>query len=93
MSNFDGMPGPSGPSINPFEYESCKCSSCGNEVFIPGIIMKKIPGILAGSSAEFEVVPIKVFICSKCGALSPTDEEFIKKEEKLSKKDKSSLIL
>jgi hypothetical protein len=81
------MGGPA-TSINPFEYPTTKCS-CGNEIFTAGVMFKEIPGIAVGSSNEKEYVPIKVFVCSKCGKLAPQDAEFIEKE---SKQIKTNLI-
>lgn len=84
--------------INPFAYETLKCSECGNETFIPGVIFKKVPGVMVGdASEEFVPIPIKVGICSKCGAISHADKKMIEEQEKRAgqtKKDnKSNLIL
>lgn len=81
--------------VNPFEYPTLKCE-CGNETFVPAIIFKQVPGILLGNAEEKTVdIPIKVFICSKCGKISPTDEKILKEtEEKAAKAvSKSNLIL
>ena len=81
------------PNINPFEYPSEKCS-CGSEVFIPGVIFKKIPGMLLGQGSETAQVPIKVFVCAKCGELSPYDKEMLE-DIKKTKEDanKTNLII
>lgn len=82
------------PKVNPFNYPSVKCQ-CGNEIFVPGMIFKKVPGVLMGQGAEDIEVPIKVFYCTKCGELSPLDKEMIEKETSKNKKEenKSNLIL
>ena len=70
------------PNVNPFDYPSEQCI-CGNEVFVPGIIFKKIPGILLGKGTDYVQLPLKVFCCSKCGELSPYDKKILEEEEKL----------
>ena len=84
--------------LNPFSYPTEVCSECGNETFVPGIIRKIVPGIALGAGTEDVIVPIKVAICAKCGALSPSDKKMIEDEEKKTNKaggaeNKSGLIL
>lgn len=85
-----------GIQVNPFEYPNEKCE-CGNETFVPGYIVKKIPGMLVGASDEKEVgVPVKVFLCAKCGKLSPADQKMFDEETKSAKAHKinnGSLII
>lgn len=72
------------PKVNPLDYPNDKCSACGNEVFIPGVIFKLIPGLELGQGkAENVQIPIKVFVCSKCGELSNMDKEVFKHHEKV----------
>ena len=81
------------PNVNPFEYPSEQCQ-CGNEVFIPGVIFKKIPGMVLGQGSEPVQVPLKVFCCSKCGELSPYDKETLEEAEKIKDAaNKTNLIL
>ena len=68
------------PNVNPLEYPTVKCS-CGNEIYIPGVIFKDIPGIALGQGTDNVQVPIKIFYCSKCGKLSKYDEEMLKPYE------------
>jgi hypothetical protein len=82
----------SGPNINPFEYPSEVCS-CGNEVFVPGVIFKKIPGVLIGQGSETAQVPIKVFCCSKCGELSPYDKEMLNDIKKTNEETKKTNLI
>jgi hypothetical protein len=94
-SNFN----PSGaamPKINPFDYPDEVCENCGHNVFVPGVIFKKVPGVLVGAGTEEVSIPIKVAVCQKCGALSPDDKEAFEVANKAkSDKDKpaSGLIL
>ena len=48
MGVAGGFNGMTPPAVNPFSYPSEICSECGSEVFVPGVIMKKVPGILLG---------------------------------------------
>lgn len=87
--------GSSSPNINPLDYPTEKCT-CGNEVFIPGVIFKKVPGILIGQGSEAVQVPLKVFCCSKCGELSPYDQEILNNHAKVKEQaenKKTNLIL
>lgn len=73
-------------SFNPFQYPSEICPNCGCEIFTPGVIMKKVPGVVLGAGSEEVTVPIKVAICAKCGTLSETDKKMIDEETKKAKK-------
>lgn len=43
-----------------------KCESCQNDVFIEANYIRKISKIMTGS-AEDALVPLPIFVCSKCG--------------------------
>ena len=47
----------------------------GNHVFAEGVIIRKVSKFVAGT-AEDAVIPIPVFMCSKCGHVN---EEFLPK--------------
>jgi len=47
--------------------ETCEC---GSKIWTQGIIIKKISALLSQSGKE-EIMPIPVFLCSKCGELAP----------------------
>jgi len=80
--------------VNPFEHPTLKCDKCGNELFVPQVMFRQVPGILLGSDEKVVNIPMKVYACSRCGELSPEDKEIIAKEEKLAKtKSQSSLII
>lgn len=83
------------PNINPLDYPTETCS-CGNSVFVPGVIFKKVPGILVGQGSETVQLPLKVFCCSKCGELSPYDKEILEEHEKVKEQvepKKTNLII
>lgn len=92
-NNGSAMPG----NVNPFDYPSEVCE-CGCEIFVPGVIFKKIPGVLAGAGAQEMQFPVKIFYCSKCGKISPYDNEMMEKAKQMkaqieSANNKSNLIL
>lgn len=83
------------PKVNPLDYPSDKCSNCNNEVFIPGVIFKIIPGLELGQGPDNVQIPIKVFVCSKCGELSNADKEILNTHEKVKESinKKSNIII
>lgn len=84
------------PKVNPLDYPRVECTNCGNTTFIPGINFFKVPGLELGAGGETVEVPIKVFVCSKCGELSPQDQETIRKHEEVKNSvnnTKSNLII
>jgi ribosomal protein S27AE len=83
-------------NINPWEYDDVVCNKCGNNVFRGGIIFKKVPGVLLGAGDQKEVpLPMKVTFCSKCGALSPQDQEAYDRalKKKADKANSGNLII
>ena len=92
MFNNSQTAGMSAPSINPFEYPTVKCS-CGNETFVPAVMFKSIPGAVVGEAGQSVDLPLKVFICSKCGKLCPKDQEMMTSEETETKKETKSSII
>lgn len=66
------------PQIEPSDYQSMTCDKCGNVAFTPAIIIKKIPGVLVGSSKEFQLLPDQILVCSKCGTILKKDREYYK---------------
>lgn len=67
------------PAVNPLNYPSEVCPKCGCEIFVPGIIFKKVPGVLIGQGADDTEVPIKIFYCANCKELSPYDKKLLEK--------------
>lgn len=77
-------------SLNPLEYPSVVCDKCGCETFYLSYVFKKIPGMLVGSGASDELMPIKVFVCTKCGELMP---EYKNTKTESDNNKKSNLII
>ena len=54
------------------------CDECGHEVFIEGVILRKISRFVTGT-AQDALMPIPVFTCAKCGHVNkhfmPKDKE------------------
>lgn len=82
------------PQVNPLDYPSEVCE-CGNEIFMPGVIFKKVPGVMLGQGGtDYVPVPIKVFVCSKCGKLSPSDQKILNEEKKIKEQvTKTNIII
>ena len=60
-----------------------KCDSCDNNVFVPGFLFREASRFLTGTS-EDALIPIQIFICSKCGEpLEQTVPIELKKKKKL----------
>lgn len=72
-----------GPSVNPMDYPTAKCEKCGNELFEPNVIFKEIPGLVVGKTEPY-YYPMKVFVCTKCGELSPLDKQINAEIERIS---------
>ena len=49
------------------DFEVCEC---GNKIWTQGIILKKVSSLISQSGVP-EVMPIPVFLCSKCGEIAP----------------------
>lgn len=64
------------PKVNPFEYPIVECPECSCKDFVPCMRFYEIPGLLVGSK-ENVYYPYKVFICKKCGELSPMSQKEI----------------
>ena len=62
--------------------ETCEC---GNKIWTQGIIIKKISALLSQSGEE-EIMPIPVFLCSKCGELAPMFKKDAKFNELIGEK-------
>lgn len=59
---------------------------CGGQIFLQGIVIKKISKILSPSGENMEI-PIQIIYCKNCGKILPeTDKEGIIPEKLKSKK-------
>lgn len=66
------------PQIDPTEYPSLSCDKCGSVAFTTAMIIKKIPGVLLGSSNKTQLMPDQILVCSKCGTILKKDREYYK---------------
>lgn len=41
------------------------CEKCGCEVFVPGVMLRKVSKFLIGSSVD-SLMPLEVFMCGNC---------------------------
>ena len=82
------------PAVNPLDYPSEVCPNCGCEIFVPGIIFKKIHGILIRQGSDDTQVPLKILYCANCRELSPYDKKILEKgKKKVEESKKSNLIV
>lgn len=65
-------------SVDPRDYPNVKCDKCGCEVFVPAMIIKKIPGLVIGKAGEDINHPLSVFVCHKCGTIMAADRKTLK---------------
>ena len=61
------------------DSKEVSCEKCGHEIFVQGFKIRKISGILTGSS-EDTMIPIPVFICNDCGHVNEEFEPIIHKK-------------
>lgn len=64
-------------AINSAPYEVCP--ECGCNVFVEGVMLKRISGLILGSR-EDKVIPLPVYVCKKCGQFAPMyldDDKFM----------------
>lgn len=71
MNNKLGM-----PPVDLANTTAVTCSVCGGEVFEQGMILREVSALLTGTGQP-GIIPIPVFICSKCGHVP---EQFLPKE-------------
>lgn len=58
--------GPQGPQVNLADAEDVKCEKCEHDVFVEGLMIKKISKFLTGAARD-QISPIPVIACAKCG--------------------------
>lgn len=68
-----------------------KCEKCQGEVFVEGMMLRKVSRIMLGDSKD-GILPIPVFVCQKCGHIN---KEFLPKaiSENQQENPKSNLIV
>lgn len=50
------------------QCDTDSCEKCGFQFYKERYIMKRIPGVLTGSSTD-QYIPVKFFACEKCGTV------------------------
>lgn len=80
----------SGPIVNPLKYPSAKCDNCGCELFEEKIIIKMIPGLVAGTGSEDYPYPMPVLVCSKCGTIEKYYRDLLEKGAKYQEENKNT---
>ncbi len=86
----DDLIGGRGPVINPLKYPSVTCDNCGCDLFEEKIILKKIPGMVAGNGTEDINYPVPVLVCSKCGSIEKSYRELLEKGAKYQEEHKET---
>lgn len=54
------------PQVKLSQTEPIICEECGNQVFIPGTLLRKVSRFISMTDQD-GLIPIQVFACSKCG--------------------------
>ena len=80
LNSGGGIPNIGGPKIDPLSYPTSKCE-CGNMIFNNCTVLKEIPGAVIGQAGETILIPISVYVCSKCGKIHREDIKTYKLEE------------
>jgi DNA-directed RNA polymerase subunit RPC12/RpoP len=65
-----------GPQISLQDTTAVKCEKCGGEIFESGMILREVSALMTGTGQP-GIIPIPVFICSKCGHVN---SQFIPQE-------------
>lgn len=52
--------------LNVNDTKAVKCEICGNEIFDQGVMLREVSPLLTGTGQP-GIIPIPVFVCSKCG--------------------------
>lgn len=66
----------------PTTNNSIEQCECGNKIWTQAIILKKISPLISQSGTP-EIMPIPIFLCSKCGELAPILKNDVKFNELL----------
>ena len=55
-------------SISFKDLPTIRCEKCDNKTFRQVVVLKKLSSLISPTGEE-DILPIKVFICEKCGAI------------------------
>jgi DNA-directed RNA polymerase subunit RPC12/RpoP len=61
-------PKPQTPVIDITKTEPIACKKCGSEIFISGLVVRKLSKLLTGQKKD-EILPFEVYLCGDCGEL------------------------
>lgn len=67
-----------GPQISLQDTTTVRCDKCGGAIFEQGMMLQEVSALMTGTGQP-GLIPIPVFICSKCGHVN---ERFIPQELK-----------
>ena len=56
-------------NINPLTLPNVKCETCGGIFFENVTIIKRVSGLLVGSTQD-EMIPMETYVCSECGHMN-----------------------
>lgn len=87
MNDLLGKGNIGGPTVNPLDYETKRCSQCGGILFKTCAVLKEIPGMAIGQGAKSALVPVNVFVCEKCGKILDSDVKMFKLDKDLETKE------
>ena len=54
------------PVIDITKTEPVSCKKCGGEIFISGLVVRKLSKLLTGQKKD-EILPFEVYLCGDCG--------------------------
>lgn len=67
-----------GPRISLADTSTVVCEACGGKVFEQAVMIQKVSALMTGTGQP-GIIPIPVFMCSKCGHVNA---EFLPQELK-----------
>lgn len=81
--NDAGKPAkPDRPNLDLSKSTEMTCNACGHNVFIPGVMFRKISKLISGTPKD-AIIPIEIYLCGDCGEIQ---EDLLPAELKLEKK-------
>ena len=62
------------PNIPPVKIDlstatDMECESCGNNVFVPGFIIKRVSPLISPTGQE-TIIPVQVYVCNLCNHMN-----------------------
>ena len=75
--------------VSMVDLKSYTCDDCGHDIFVPGYILKRIPGLLSKSGKE-ESYSIPIFMCAKCHHVNEDNAPAILRKNKINRYEEES---